>query len=363
MIIGIDASKAGIIKRTGVENYVYQLILHLPKNDPNNTYFLYTNKALPAETLADNNTVQKLFPIKRLWNKFFLPLLLIKERADIHIQPLDMIPKTAGKKSIAVVHDLASYKFPDAYSESERELQDSTLREIAQTATKIVCVSESTKNDLIEYFPETKSKISVVYPSYNEEIYHPVERPRDVLNLQEKYFLFVGRIEERKNISYIIKAFRAFKAKSGLKHKLVLAGNEGYGFEKIEREIDKLPVDIKSDLIIPGYIKKEDILDLFARAEAFLYPSLYEGFGIAAIDAMAAGTPVITAKTSSLPEVVGDAAILVDPKEASELTDAMLEISSNPKKRGEMIKNGFNQIKKFSWNNTAKEFIKIMGEM
>jgi glycosyltransferase involved in cell wall biosynthesis len=363
MIIGIDSSKAAIEKRTGVENYVYQLILHLPKIDTKNTYYFYTNQKLPAETLASKNVIEKLFKIKRLWNKFFLPLYLIKEKTEIYIQPLDMVPKTACKNSIAIVHDLASYKFPDAYSGSERKLQDATLKNIAVNAKKIVCVSNSTKNDLIKYFPSIKDKITVIYPSYNEEIYHPIKGQKDVLNLKTKYFLFVGRLEERKNVTRIVKAFKIFKEKTNLPHKLVLAGKAGFGFETIRDLINQLPAKIKNDIVMSGYIKNEDILDLYAGAEAFIYPSLYEGFGIAVLDAMAAGTPVITANTSSLPEAAGDAAILVNPQNEKEIAKALETISTDKHTREEVIQKGYEHIKKFSWDKTAADFVKLMEEM
>ncbi len=363
MIIGIDASKAAAENRTGVENFTYQMILGLNKIKKENFYYLYTNKSLPHELHSRVNFLEKKTYFHRFFNKVFLPLLLLKYRPDVYFQPLYSIPMFTPKKCIAVVHDLAFQKFPDAYSDSEIKRQMSSLNNVVKKSEKIVCVSQSTKNDLIELFPETKEKIEIIYPSYNEETFHPIEKPKDPLKVGDYFFLFIGRLEERKNIVKIIEAFSLLKEELGLPHKLVLAGKPGYGYDKIAEKIKSLKPEIAKQIILPGFIKQEDMADVMSSATAFLYPSLYEGFGIAALDALAAGTPVITANTSALPEAVGDAAILVAPEDANAIKNAMRELATDPVKRNSLIKKGLDQIQKFSWEKSAQKLLNILESL
>lgn len=363
MIIGIDASKSAAKNRTGVENFTYQLILGLKKIKKEDVYYLYTNKSLPQELHSQINFFERKTYFGKFFNKIFLPLLLLKYRPDVYFQPLYSIPRFAPKKCVAVVHDLAFQKFPDAYSKSEIKSQMSSLHNVIKRSQKIICVSESTKTDLTKLFPETKDKIEIIYPSYDQDTYHLIEKPRDPLGVGDYYFLFIGRLEERKNILKIIEAFALLKEELGLPHKLVLAGKPGYGYEKIEEKIKSLKPEVAKQIIIPGFVKQEDMPDLMSGATAFIYPSLYEGFGIPALDAMAAGTPVITANTSSLPEVVGDSAILVAPKDENEIKNAMRELATNPEKRKSLIKKGLNQIQKFSWENSAQKLLNILESL
>lgn len=363
MIIGIDASKSAVTNRTGVENFTYQLILALTKIETSNTFHLYTNKSLPKEIISQPNFFERKSYFKRFFNKIFLPILLLRYKPDVYFQPLYSIPMFAPKKNVAVIHDLAYYKFPEAYSKSEIASQKSSLSNIIKKSQKIACVSNSTKNDLIALFPETKDKIEIIYPSCDQDAYHPIEKPRDPLGVGDYYFLFLGRLEERKNVLKIIEAFALLKEEIGLPHKLVLAGKPGYGYDKIADKIASLDPSIAKQIIMPGFVKQEDMGDLMSGATAFVYPSLYEGFGIPALEAMAAGTPVITANTSSLPEVVGDAAISVSPTDADAIKDAMRDLATSPEKRNSLIEKGFIRIKEFSWEKSAQKLITILESL
>lgn len=359
MIIGIDASKAAEEKRTGVENFVYQLILHLNEIDHTNFYYLYSNKRLPEELLDNTHFSEIYIPFPKFWNKLRLPMALLKYKPDVYLQPSYMIPAFAPKKTIGVIHDLAWVKFPDAYSKTDLLSQKITLKNLVEGAAKLVCVSKSAANDLIEYMPSAKAKVEVIYlgaESKTEEI----TGQKDSLELKSKYFVSIGRLEERKNISNIIEAFKQFKAK-GHSHKLVLAGKPGFGYDKIESSIKSS--GYSSDIILPGFIPASEFNNLLKNAEALLYPSLYEGFGLTALEAMKAGAPVITSNVSSLPEVVGDAAILVDPVSAQEIAVAMELIVEDQDLRASLVKKGLKQAEKFSWEKTAKEYLKLMEGM
>ncbi|MFA7254201.1 MAG: glycosyltransferase family 1 protein [Patescibacteria group bacterium] len=360
MLIGIDASKAAAKNRTGVENYTYQLILALKKVGARDIFLLYTNSKLPKELANKYNMVEKLWGVKRFWNKIFLPIALLRQRPDAYIQPLYMMPLFAPKNNISVVHDLAWAKFPHAYSKSEIMIQKLAIQNAISRAKHIVCVSDSTRNDLIKLYPKARKKATVIYPSYNEGFCYQIAKPKNVIKSEGPYFLFAGRVEERKNIIKIVEAFKLLKDHSDLPHKLVIAGKPGYNFEIILNTINRDFKDVLPFLIFPGYVQSEDMPHLFAGAEAFLYPTLYEGFGLAALDAMSAGIPVITSNKSSMPEAVGDSAVLVDPADAKEIAQAMFDIATSKKYRDSLIKKGLEQIKMFSWEKTANEFIKLL---
>ena len=358
MIIGIDASKAGEDQKTGVENFVYQLILHLIKIDSNNQYLLFSNKPLPKE-LRSENFKEIYIPFPKFWNKLRLPMTLLKYKPEIYIQPSYAIPSFAPKKTIAVCHDLAWVKFPQAYSKKELLLQKYALDNIAQNAAKIVCVSNSAAKDLKEYLPYTNSRIAVIYLGVNDQIEQKTT-PKDFLGINSKYFISIGRLEERKNTKNIVEAFNRFKD-LGFPYKLILVGSPGYGYDKILTAVKSSKYS--KDIIIPGFIPTEKSNDLLSGAQALLYPSLYEGFGLAALEAMTAGTPVITSDSSSLPEVVGDTAILVDPLNIDEIFKAMEKIAKDENLRQSLIKKGLVQARKFSWETTAREYLKLMEEM
>lgn len=359
MIIGIDASKAAVKKRTGVENFVYQLILALSKLDQKNTYYLYTDAHLPEELKANKNFVEKFVPPHRFWNKLHLSRAILHDKPERYLQPVYTIPPFAPKKSVAVVHDLAWLKQGQAYTFKQRLIQWFALLNICKKAARIICVSNATKHDLITYKPYTKNKISVVYLAGGN--YEPIFHPKDILNIKSDYFLAGGRLDQRKNIINVVKAFYLVKSR-GIDEKIVLIGEPGFGYEEILKEIDSNG-EYKKDIIMPGFVGPDKLKDLYSGASAFIFPSLYEGFGIPVLEAMQAGTPVITANTSSLPEVAGNAALLVDPQNPSEIADSMARVVSDQVLRADMINKGKIQASKFSWQKSASEILRILEEL
>ncbi|MDO8444191.1 MAG: glycosyltransferase family 1 protein [bacterium] len=362
MIIGIDASKAAKEARTGVENFVYQLVLNLAKIDQHNTYFLYTNAPLPTELKKQVNFIEKLNRKKRFWNHLFLPLSVLKAPCDVYLQPTDKIPGSANKKTVAVVHDLAYKHFPAAYSTSEKLRQLRTLKNYAKYAKKIICVSQSTKNDLIKYYPNLKSKIEIIALGYDPEMFHPFENPRDLLKIGCPYILYAGRIEERKNSLRLIRAFLKLKKENNIPHKLVLAGDPGFNFESIFNLINGSDI-YSNNIVLPGHINHDRLPEVIARADVFAFPTLYEGFGLAALEALACGAAVVTSNTSSLPEIVGDAALLCDPENVDDIADKIYKFISDEKLRQKYSVAAIKQAEYFSWTNTATQVLKILEKL
>jgi len=361
MIIGIDASKAAIKQRTGVENFVYQVLLNLGQIDKKNTYYLYTNAKLPDELLASPNFHEKLIPFPKLWNKFRLPLALLKDKPDRYFQPVYMIPAFAPKKSVGVFHDLAWKYFPEAYSSAELFLQTQALDNLKERAQKILCVSDSTKKDLIAVRPEVENRIEVITLA-GDDTFVQENSYQDSLKIGPKYFMSLGRLEDRKNTLRIIEAFILAKKRENLPHKLLLIGKPGHGYQKIEELIKENP-EFAKEIIIPGYLDKSKINNLLSNCEAFVFPSLYEGFGIPIVEAMKAGAPIITADSSSLPEVAGSAGIIVNPLDSLEIADAMIKVAKDGQLRQDMIKKSLQQAEKYNWKDTAGKILKILEEL
>lgn len=214
--------------------------------------------------------------------------------------------------------------------------------------------------DIIRYFKIPENKIKVIYLGVDED-YKPlseteIRKVRQKYHLNYPFILYVGSLISHKNIPTLIKAFYKLK-KYGLPHKLVITGKRGWKYKNIFEIISKL--NLQKDVVFTGYVQREDLPALYNAADLFVYPSLYEGFGLPPLEAMACGTPVITSNTSSLPEVVGNAGIMVDPYDIDGLAKAMYEVLTNEGLRAELRKRGLERAKMFSWKKTAEETLNV----
>lgn len=360
MKIGIDASKAAGAKKTGIDNTAYQIILGLQKIDKTNNYFLYTNKKIDPVLTKQKNFIERLIPFPKFWNRFRLPLALLKDKPDVFLELTANLPPAASKNSIVLIHDLAFKIFPEAYSSYELMLQEAAVNTAIKRAKKIIFSSKANYNDFLRYYKCPKNKVIVIPLAYNSLLKNSSIKSK-LVDSRFPYFLYVGRIEKRKNVLNIIRAFNAFKNESKSKIKLLLIGKDGYGASTIREELNVSP--FKKDILLPGYVSNDELSYIFSHAQALVYPSLYEGFGLPALEAMAYKVPVITSKVPTLEEVVGDAALLVNPLDEIDIANAMKKIVTDKKLRQELIKNGLLNIKKYSWDKTAKEFLKIIESL
>ncbi|MEK7096456.1 MAG: glycosyltransferase family 1 protein [Patescibacteria group bacterium] len=350
MKIAIDASSASLENKTGVENVAYQTILCLKKIDKENEYFLYSSVPL-AKELQGDNFKNIIIPFKKFWHKFRLPLALFKDKPEALIVFGNEIPGFAPKNSIVYIHDLAFKYFKKAYTKTELIIQNRAIKKDINFGAKIVTVSDSTKKDLIKLYKINQDKIKVIYSGY--------ENIGGKSNLYGD-FVFIGRIEKRKNIVNIVKAFEEYKCGNPDKRKLILIGKAGFGFREILKEIDNSKY--KNDIKLLGYQPHQKVKQLFNNATALVYPSLYEGFGMPILEAFSTGLPVITSDCSAMKEIAGNSAILIDPDDPSEIAKAMEEIVSDKAKREKLIKDGFQRLKDFDWQNSAKQLIDFIKE-
>jgi glycosyltransferase involved in cell wall biosynthesis len=388
MTIGIDIRPLMTAPRTGVGEYTFELLDAIFKIDRANQYILFYNSwddvsaNIPKWNYANVRFISKHYPNK-LYNGamriFGRPQLDQVCKCDIFFSPnLNFTALSPKTKFILTVHDL-SYKFFPEFSTTKQYWWHRAVRPKKQCerADLILTPSENTKRDIVDYYNIAPEKIKVIYPGVNKTRVVPVilsetknlyqtekKDPsacglrmtddndiRKKYDLPEKYILFLGTIEPRKNIIGLIEAFE--KLSGG--HDLVIAGAPGW---KNSEVFAKAKASIKPNRIkFLGFVPPEDKPALYRSAELFVYPSFYEGFGFPVLEAMAEGTPVITSNRSSLPEITGPAAYLIDPTRPEQITLAMNELLTQPKLREWHIQKGLEQVKRYSWENAAREWL------
>ena len=359
--IGIDASRAFLKWRTGIEEYAYQTIKHLTTTIPaSEEVVLYVRKKLSMKqgrfamempeidfTLPDNWRVRGIWA-PRFWTQIGLSFEVLLHAQDALFVPAHTVPIIHPKRSIVTVHGL-EYEFCQAaYSFWERLYMRFSIRHSCRVASAIVCVSENTKRDVMRLYDTPAEKIHVVYEGYEATI--PADQESQEAE-EEPYLLFIGRLEERKNISRIIEAFDILKEQRQIPHRLVLAGKPGYGYGKITNALRESRY--RKKIVLPGYISEKEKWKLLKHADIFLFPTLYEGFGIPVLEAQSVGTPVVTSDISSLPEVGGEGAIYVDPMSVENIADGIWKVLDDRAFRDGIIQKAAHNVDRFSWEKCA----------
>jgi glycosyltransferase involved in cell wall biosynthesis len=241
---------------------------------------------------------------------------------------------------------------PEWYGFFEKLYMRISILFSVRVAKKIIAVSENTKKDLIRLYGVPKERIQVIY-----EGFRAIEKKE--VQAQKKTIVFIGRLEARKNVERIVKAFSLLKEKWQIEHKLLLIGRPGFGYKKIEKAL--LSSAYKQDIQLLGFVTESEKTELLAEAGVFIFPSLYEGFGLPVLEAQAAGVPVITSATSSLPEVAGEGALFVDPQNIEDIAEKIYQaLSLSSEKRATLVGNGYSNLECFSWKKCAKELREAM---
>jgi len=368
MKIGIEAERANLPNPTGVEHYATQLIKNLARLDAKNEYVLYF-RTPPQDwfySLPKNFKI-RLIPFPKFWTQLRLSWEMFWHPVDALLILASVLPFYHPKNSVFTTHDVAYEIFPDAFTPFMRNYLKWSTRFAVRHAKKILAVSQATKNDLIKLYSADPDKIAVTHLGLDAERFSPknYEQVQAILDkyglVYQKYALFVGTIQPRKNISKLVDAFEKLRKQNRVEEKLVIAGGKGWLWEPILEKIKTAGKD--GSIKYLDYLAKEDLPSVIAGARLLTLPALYEGFGLPPLEAMASGVPVVVSNVSSMPEVVGDAGMLVDPGSADDIARGLLEVLTDPELRAQMIEKGLARSKEFSWENTAKKTLEVLESL
>jgi len=368
MIIGIDASRANKSNKTGTEWYSYHVIDELKKiAQPSDKVLLYVNSHLTGglEKLPENFKEKDLkWPPKYLWTQIRLWWELWRNPPDVLLVPAHTIPFLPLPKKIKVcvnVHDVGFKRSPELYKPIQVWYHDLTMRRIKQRADLIITISEFSKQEIIELYGVKPEKIKVVYLGFDaSKFIVQTSEETEILKkykIRQPYLLYVGRLEKKKNIANMIAAF-ALAKESNHELRLVLAGSAGHQFEDIKKIITDNKLE--NEVIITGYVDQKDLPLIYNHAEIFLFPTLYEGFGLPILEAMASGVPVLASNFAPHTEVGSDAAFYADPHSPQSLADAIVKILETPELKQKLKEKGLARAKEFSWHKTAEEIYQII---
>ena len=370
MIIGIDASRYSHNEATGVEWYSWHIINQLIKEIEKKEYFegiLYSRYPL---TLPSHGPKIKSRVIcgRKFWTLLHLSReMMRKKKPDALFVPSHVLPLRLPNKSIITIHDVAFKYLKSSYSYFQYKYLNWSTKFAVKNADKIIVPSEATKRDLISFFKCPEEKIRVVYhgfdaPKIDKKSIDKVFETSDAfkhfgINKGMDYLLFVGRLESKKNLSRTVEAFKDF-SRMHPNYKLILAGKRGVGFDQILKVVEKNKLNGK--VIMPGYITEEEKAALYKYTKAFIFPSLYEGFGLPILEAFHYGKPVITSHVSCLPEVAGDAAHFVDPYDVQIIAAGLEKVINDTDYSQELISKGKERLKDFTWEKAARETFEVI---
>ncbi len=353
------------LQYAGIHFYTKAIIENIAHLDKDNEYFVVRPQAKNdienvTEIIAPINSSIPLHQRLRLFTT--IPNLMKKYGMDIVIEPCHFGPFNLPKsiKRFTVIHDLTPVLFPDYHSFVSHTFHKLFLPRILKNADKIITNSFYTRSDLEKHYPVSKGKIEAIYLG-KEADFVPTSKASILSKYQIRppYFLYTGTLEVRKNLGILIRAFEKFKAESKQATQLVLVGKKGWKIDDVLKKIERS--HFKNDIILTGYVEREDLPILYSMAQLFVYPSLYEGFGLPIVEAMACGTPVVTSNISSLPEVGGNATFYFNPNDVNELTNLLVRLSNDKillKKHRQL---SLEQASLFSWEKAAREFIGVIN--
>lgn len=354
-------------KLEGIGWFTFETMKRITKNHPEHTFHFIFDRPYDKEfVFADNVEPILVGPPARhpllfyYWFEKSIPKILKQIEADVFVSPDGYLSLRSNIKSLAVIHDINFMHHPKDFPLGVRYYYQYFFPRFAEKAQRIVTVSEYSKKDISDQFSINPKKIDVVYNG-SKDIYKPSE-PKEINATKKKYtqnqdyFLFVGALSPRKNVCHLLLAFDQFKEKSKSNFKLVIVGEKMFNTKEMEQTF--LKMKYKQDVVFTGRKQPEELQKLYGAAYALTFVPYFEGFGIPIIEAMNCETAVITSERTSMPEVSGNAALLVDPFSVDSITHGMIKIFNEPKTRLQLIEKGKIQCKQFSWDKTADKFWK-----
>ncbi|WP_406944927.1 glycosyltransferase family 4 protein [Halobacillus sp. SY10] len=380
MIIGVDGRKL-TSNKTGIGIYLENMLKYIIKNDDNNFYYVFSDNEININFNNDKknivfikvNDLNKIFPNNQIyqpiWLNLILPKYLKKYKVDVFWGPNFLKPITfPAKKSIVTVHDLAFINAKEYHSKFHAMYLKFFLNLIFNKDINIFTVSNYSKQSIMGNFKYIESdQIAITYCSYDRNLFtgnYDSEIRNNIhtkYNLPEKYLLFVGTTTARKNLVNLLYSYEESIKKKRAICKLVVVGAKGNGLENVKEIVKHF--NLEEYVIFLGYVETEDLPYIYNMAEVFVFPSFYEGFGIPLLEAMASGTPVISANVTSLPEVAGDAAVYINPSSPENISKGIDSLLSDELKQNELKNNGINRVELFHWELSANVFINKLKDI
>lgn len=364
MKIAIQAADLDAKRIDGTRVYILNVLKYLGKLDPESKFLIYHRRDFNPELVPRDFPNYKI--IKKnsfcMWTQTRFAYELWKDDPDVLWMPMHNIPifKRKKMKTAVAILDLAFKYFPECFPKKDLFWINLLTKLSVSRSDKIIAISESTKRDILKFYPEvTEDKIKVIYLGFDAEVYskdrdfEEEKRIKEKYKIEGDYILYTGAIQPRKNLKVLVEAFEIIKKRRSTPLKLVLASENAWLWQEFTKKIERSPN--KEDIIVTGRFNFDDLGHLYRGAKIYVYPSLYDGFGITPLEAMAAKVPVICANNSSLPEVAGDAALYFDEKSPEDLALKIEQILDDEKLKADLIERGLFQIKKFSWEKCAKE--------
>lgn len=345
-------------RSAGIHGYIFNTVAHLPEADPELSYTVFVGDGRVPDwggwhiCRSRLPTSRPLFRI--LWEQGIAPLALRRIRPDLLHGMAFALPLAWNGPAVVTIYDLSFIRYPERLSRGRRLYLSWATQSAAQRARRIIAISESGKQEINDLLHVPLDRIDVAVPGASPH-FRPLPATevatfRSRHGLPERFILFVGTLEPRKNLETLLRAYAALPQRGSVK--LVLAGDKGWQTESVFALIEQLA--LVGDVILPGYISSGEQPLWYNAAELFAYPSVYEGFGLPLIEAMACGTPVLAANTTSLPEAVGDAGLLIPPMEVWSWADALAALLENSTQRTALAESGQVWAKRFTWEKTAR---------
>jgi len=369
MRIGINAMLLGP-QDSGVELYIRGLVRALAAVDTENEYVIYAGGEAGEVDVSGNPRfrVVRVGParyvrsMRILWEQVRLPQRVREDRVDVLHAAGYVMPLRCPCPVVATIHDVLALTRPGLCKTTNVAHYTMLIRQTLRSARRIAVSSTATREEILRCAAVDASKIEVVYPGIDEPFFKPptgtaLDRVRERHALSFPFVLFVGNLEPKKNIPFLIEAFSAMKTRRNIRHRLLLAGKLGWKTRAITNAVEASPC--AGEIVRLGYVPREDVPGLYALADLFVFPSICEGFGIPPLESMAAGTPVVASRAEALVEVLGDAALCVRAEWAYELETAMYKVLSNEFLRVLLRERGKARARRYSWRKTAEQMIRL----
>lgn len=365
MRIGIEASRANRPVKTGVEWYAWHVIQELKAlpEAAKHEWLLYSNEALQGglQSGPANWKERRLpWPPNYLWTQARLSWEMMRRPSDVLFVPAHVLPAVSPKRAVVTVHDVGFKRFPEVYKKIQVAYHEITTRDIVRRQARIITVSEFCKREIVELYGADPAKIFVTPLGIDHDRYYPRE-----VSPEKPYLLFVGRIDKKKNLITLVKAFELIADRfPNLELKIAgtfsgPAGLSTTGANELMRAIKDSK--FASRIYLLGYVKEEEKPVLLSGASAYVQPSIYEGFGLPPLEAMACGTPAICSDSTCLPEVVGEGnALFFPPTDTEALANALRRVLTDEALRSQLIQRGLLRAKEFDWKRTAQQTMRVL---